>query len=197
MTKAIDSSTPIPTRRALLAGSPAAAAGALLAGTAANSLAIAGNADSDLLSLAAEFSPLFASWRKMTIKQTADLDAFNEFLEQEAGMSRDEAYCLDRDSPELEAYREILHRCASAVDRPRRSYESEAWEPVKDRFYELAEDILSYEASTREGLALQATAFVSSYSEVWESDDGVRAFVECVCAFAGVPFPPVPEGEQA
>jgi hypothetical protein len=48
--------------------------------------------------------------------------------------------------------------------------------PVKDRFYELAEDILSYDASTREGLALQAKAFISSYSEVWEHDEGRAGF---------------------
>ena len=191
----------IQSRRALLAGAPVAAAAALAGTTVANAVAIGaaktGDDDAELLSLAAEFNPLFASWKKMTIEQAADLEAFEEFLEQEAGMSRDEAYCLERDSPELKAYNETLHRCVRAVDRPGRSYKRETWEPVRDRFYELAEDILSYEASTREGLALQAQAFASSYSEVWENDDGVRAFVECVCAFAGVPFPPVPEGEQA
>jgi hypothetical protein len=129
MTKATDSSTPIPTRRALLVGTSTAAAAALTAGAVANGLAIAGTADAELLSLAAEFNPLFASWRKMSIEQTADLEAFDEFLEQEAGMSRHEAHCLDRDSPEYRAYHETLHRCVSAVDRPGRSYESGTWDP--------------------------------------------------------------------
>lgn len=40
MSPATELNTPIPTRRALLAGAPAAAAGALLAGTAINAVAI-------------------------------------------------------------------------------------------------------------------------------------------------------------
>jgi hypothetical protein len=54
MSKATDSTTPIPTRRALLAGAPAAAAGALLAGTAVNAVAIT-------MAKAGEVDPVFAA----------------------------------------------------------------------------------------------------------------------------------------
>jgi hypothetical protein len=66
-------------------------------------------------------------------------------------------------------------------------------DPVSDRFSELADEILSYTATTREGLALQVRAFISSYSEVWDTGgvgSGVLDFIQSVCAFSGVPFPP-------
>src|ERR1700759_5625158 len=54
MTKATDSSTPIPTtRRALLAGAPAVAAAALAGGTVANAVAIG-------MAKAGEVDPIFA-----------------------------------------------------------------------------------------------------------------------------------------
>jgi hypothetical protein len=54
MIKATELNTPIPSRRALLAGAPAAAAGALLASTAINAVAI-GKARAD------EGDPVFAA----------------------------------------------------------------------------------------------------------------------------------------
>jgi hypothetical protein len=55
MSKATDSTTPIPTRRALLSAAPAAAAAALAGGTVANAVAIgmakAAGADAELLDL--------------------------------------------------------------------------------------------------------------------------------------------------
>jgi hypothetical protein len=53
MTKATDNSTPIPTRRALLAGAPAIAAAALAGGTVANAVAIG-------MAKAADVDPIFA-----------------------------------------------------------------------------------------------------------------------------------------
>jgi hypothetical protein len=53
MTKATELDTPIPTRRALLAGAPVAAAAALAGGTVANALAIG-------MTKAAEIDPIFA-----------------------------------------------------------------------------------------------------------------------------------------
>jgi hypothetical protein len=194
MSQAENSNITIPTRRALLTGAPAAAAGALLAGTAINAVAIgmakAGEAgdDAELLALAVEFDPLFEAWRKMSIEQHADVTACNALLHKKTGLTQAEARVLDKDSPEWHAYRQKLESCSGGDDP--HFYDEETWEPVRDRFYELAEEILSFEATTREGFALQVRAFTSSYSEVWEYDEsGMANFVECVCAFAGVPFP--------
>jgi hypothetical protein len=185
-------------RRSLLASVPAAALAVTPAmATALGVPTMLAGADTELLALRDEFLSLFERWRNMTVQQTADLEEFEERLQQEAGMSRAEADCLERGSPELKAYHEILHRCVSDSSH----YDPQAWEPVEKRFYALAEEILSYRASSREGLALQARAFISSYCEIWEDSDGARAFIECVCAFAGVPFPPygdiIPESDAA
>lgn len=147
--------------------------------------------DAELLALTVSFDPLFESWRNMFVQQGTDVEEFEKYLQRKAGMSRAEADRLDRHSPEYAAYHRILDECI--YDRRGEGsdhYDSEAWEPVSDRFYDIANEILSYRASTREGLALQVRAFISSYSEVWEDDHGARDFVECVCDFAGVPFPP-------
>jgi hypothetical protein len=183
-------------RRGVLMGLAAAATvpAAALA-TAIGSLPTSLDADAELLALTVSFDPLFEAWRNMFVQQEEDLQEFNERLQRETGMSRAEANRLTSGSPELAAYCQILHECAG--DREFKHYDREAWEPISDRFYAVAEEILSYRASTREGLALQVRAFISSYSEIWEDDHGARAFVECVCAFAGVPFPPIPEEAQS
>ncbi len=65
--------------------------------------------------------------------------------------------------------------------------------------YPLAIEILSHRASTRDGLALQARAIMSYVPEFWddaiENLDGNETaachFIRSVCAFTGVPFPPI------
>jgi hypothetical protein len=179
-------------RRALLAGAPAVAA--LACGAVA-----AAAADAELLALKAEFDPLFDLWRAMTIEQNAGLEEFEALLHERTGMTRREGWALEEGSPEEKAFRRALHDLAEerAHDPDGPDPASQAWEPVRDRFDELAGEILAHVATTREGLALQARAFASSYSEVWENAyDGATEsatwnFLTSVCAFAGVPFPPV------
>jgi hypothetical protein len=204
MSQAENRNTTTHSRRALLAGAPSIAAAALAGGTVANAVAIgmakAGEAgdDAELLALAVEFDPLLEAWRKMSIEQQADLMGFNALLHKKTGLTRGEAHAFDRESPEWQAYRQIMMSCAKE-ERDPHFYDEQAWEPVRDRFYELAEEILSYEATTREGFALQVRAFTSSYSEVWEDEcaSGVAEFVECACAFVGVPFPLYSEEDDA
>jgi hypothetical protein len=186
-------------RRGALAGlSVTAVAGvAALPGAAAgNSLAIAvpasPAADGELLALKPEFDTLFELWCAMTIEQTAHHEVFEARLREKTGMTRAEAYALDRDSPEFEAYHQTLYAEAKGRGRDN-DPASQAWEPVRDRFDELVGDILAHDAATREGLALQARAFISAYSETYDDDDnaGTWNFIASVCAFAGVQFPPV------
>jgi hypothetical protein len=134
----------------------------------------------------------------MTIDQKADVEDFSAFVEKETGLTRAEAERLDRDDPAFEAYRQKRMEYAKA-DRPGR-HDPETWDFLRDRFYELTDEILSHRAATREGLALQARALISSYSEIWEhehDDDGVLDFIQSVCAFSGVPFPPYGEDAPA
>jgi hypothetical protein len=182
--------TMIPTRRRFLA--VVSAAGAVSTASNGFSAAPSPKPDVELLGLKAEFDPLFDLWCAMTIEQGADCKEFEALLREKTGMTRAEADVLDRDDPEWEAYHQTLYAEVEArPDKP------EAWEPVRDRFYELADEILAYDAATREGLALQARAFISAYSEVYDDygADGTSNFLVSVCAFVGVQFPPAAIGE--
>jgi hypothetical protein len=182
-------------RRSALTGLSGAAiagvAGAAAAGITP-AVAVAGD-DAELLALKPEFDPLFDLWRAMMLEQGADHKEFEALLREKTGLTRAEAYALDRDSRDWNAWHRTLYTMASgrAVPNPA----SQAWAPVRDRFYELADEILAYEAVTLEGLAVQARAFISSYSEMYDDEDGGAElgtwnFLASVCAFTGVPFPP-------
>src|SRR5258708_5132793 len=82
MTKATELNTPIPTRRALLAGAPAAAAGALLAGTAVNAVAIgmakAGEVDPVLTAIEDHKAALAEYYRLFDVLEEAEQDVREE-----------------------------------------------------------------------------------------------------------------------
>jgi hypothetical protein len=81
MTKATELDTPIPSRRALLAGAPAAAAGALLAGTAVGAVVIS-------MVKAGEVDPIFA----LIEKHKAACDAAQVFCMRADMRSSDPNY---------------------------------------------------------------------------------------------------------
>jgi hypothetical protein len=76
----------------------------------------------------------------------------------------------------------------------------DAWDKLNDELNPLAADILSHNASTLDGLALQLRALISAYNETWESasmDEDeepehpwLRDFIESTAGVLGVPFPP-------
>src|ERR1700754_4902469 len=86
MTKATDSSTPIPTRRALLAGAPVAAAAALAGGTVANGIARAGEIDPIFAVIAehqAAFEGVIAAYAREG--RTGDDDEITDAAQERAG----------------------------------------------------------------------------------------------------------------
>jgi len=151
--------------------------------------------DAELLAFKPQFDPLFERWRKMSIEQRADIKDFEALVREKTGMTRAESEVLDQDDPEREAYRQTrMDLCGADRDC---HYDREAWEPVSDQFHAVAGEILSHRATTREGFALQVRAFISSFSELWECESHLDDFIECLCAYAGVPFPPYGEGAPA
>jgi hypothetical protein len=182
-------------RRALLAGAPAAAAAALAVGTAVNGIAMAGaspsGGDAELLALKPQFDLLFEKWRRMHIAEKADNKDFKERMERASGMTREEAPEPCWEDPEWIAYFELMRRVRDAGKHSALLGEG-AWDELIDELHPLADEIIAYKATTREGLALQARAFVCSYSELWNGghDVGAKGFIASVCAFAGVQFPP-------
>jgi hypothetical protein len=132
---------------------------------------------------------MFELWRAMTIEQRAHLEEFNAMVREKT------AYSLDRDSPEWKAYRQTLLQCfENNCHGP--DHASEPWEPVSDRFYELADEILFHDAVSGEGLALQNHAFISAYHEQRVRRKRRGTFIASVCAFLGVQFPPVEEAQS-
>jgi hypothetical protein len=109
---------------------------------------------------------LFKLWRSMMIEQQADLEGFQAIIHEKTGMTRAEIDALDRESPEWEAYSQTRRQC---IEDDCSQQRKEAWEPVRDGFYELADEILEYEATSREGLVLLARAFISAYNKVYDA----------------------------
>jgi hypothetical protein len=193
MSQAGKPNTTIPTRRALLAGAPAVAMAALAVGTAVNGLAIAAGAlptqagdDADLLALRDRFDPVYEEWKFCTVAAQADLDDFNALVDCET-------VGMEVDGPEYLKVREQLAR----KGRVGRRLDIGQCDRMNTQLYPFADEILSFRSVTLEGLRLQVRAYISSYSESWDpeecADDWSRNFVEVICAFTGVEFPPYGE----
>jgi hypothetical protein len=80
------------------------------------------------------------------------------------------------------------------------------WDRIHKKFYPLAEQVLSYKASTLEGVRLQTRALLVYHNEIWVdlSEDNAEpeqpvmcAFFASLCGVLGLQFPPVPERWQA
>jgi hypothetical protein len=217
MSKAIDSTTTIPTRRALLAGAPAAAAGALAAGTAVNA-AVLGMAraatgatgtdgDSELLSLKPEFDDVFSDWVRQFTKDCVDHQEFERLHLARLGFGRDDAPEVDWKDPEYIAYdrelRCLIHEHHSGWSED--ELELGHWDRLNRRVNPLAEKILSYKASTLDGVRLQTRALMIYDNEIWNAtswDDAEPGgslcdFFASLCGVLGIPFPPVPERWQS
>jgi hypothetical protein len=213
MSKATDNSTPIPTRRALLAGAPAAAAGALLAGTAANAVAIgmakAGD-DAELLSLKPEVDDVLREWIRQMTKDCFDRREFERKHLAKFGFERDESDSLEVEwsKEERAAYDRDLMRLIHEHHSGRSEDELELrhWDRIHDKLNPVVDNVLSYTASTSEGLRLQTRVLIIYHQEIWnplswsdnESDQPeMCAFFASLCSMLGIPFPPVPERGQA
>jgi hypothetical protein len=177
-------------RRALLAG---------LAGTTAAGItpAIAGATngdDAELVALAYRFDPLFDDWVCQKKASQAIHDEFNERLQRATGLTRAEAPEIDWNDPAWIAYDQTMTQISRAPDRVH--WDEAAWVRLRDELYPLANEILSFEAKTLAGIRLQVRALMAAYDdETWASDDDGPAhamgnFIQSVCAFTGVPFPP-------
>jgi hypothetical protein len=185
-------------RRALLAGAPAAA---LAIGTAVNGLAIAAGGlptqagdDAELLALAVRFDPLFDEWVRQKKAASAISDDFEERLQRATGLTRAEAAPLRWEDPAWNAYHDMIGQISRMPDRVR--WDEAAWVRLRDEMY--PDEILSFDAESIAGIKLQVRALMAAYDdETWASDDdgpvhpAMSNFIQSVCAFTGVPFPPL------
>lgn len=184
-------------RRALVRGAAAIPAVAVLPAAAF----AADNPDAELLELGAELDAVIPQWhaqRAIDAKESAAYEAACEA----AGLPRIECMPIE----EWRAYNEkrwaIRRQVVHDDDNNDEHGASIAWNNIHDQTWSLIDAITTLAASkppqTLAGLAVLARTMTLSWSELWDEDDedrDHRAFMEAVCAFAGVK--PVPKEAQS
>ena len=150
--------------------------------------------DAELLRLGVELESLIVDWhaqQEIDRQEWADVDAALEA----AGLPD-----IDRGSLPDDEYRAYQMKRATATDSILINSSdldenglSIAWTGIHGRQYPLIDTIMAIKPHTLAGLAVVARAFTLHHAEQWEpavadDDEGLhhRAFMEAVCAFAGV-----------
>jgi len=214
MSKATELNTPIPTRRALLTGAPAVAAGALLAGTAVNLAAVTmakadgSDADAELLSLKPEFDDVSNEWIRQTTKDCVEHQEWERRHLATFGFKRSERNELELNwsVAERASYNRAVGELIDELHAGKSEDELELvhWDRINDKINPLAGEILSYTASTLDGLRLQTRALLIYENQIWspalhdaEPEGPMCDFFASLCGVLGVPFPPVPERWQS
>jgi hypothetical protein len=197
-------------RRALLAGVPAAAlvtaAPALADALGAAPMGLDG--DAELLSLKPEVDDVLGEWIRQKTEDCLRHQELEGLHLAKFGFGRDGAPEPDWDDPEYVAYvralRQLIHEFHSGDS------DDEAdlvhWDRINDKLDPLAEKVLSCKASTLEGLRLQTRVLIIYHAEIWNptfwtetepNEPKMFALFASLCGVLGVPFPPVPERFQA
>jgi hypothetical protein len=211
MAKATEPVTTNPSRRVLLAGVPAAAVTVAWGRERALSKPATGD-DAELLALKAKFDPVFAKWVAQKIADREEHKSFVGLYERETRLKWDDRPAIDWNDPTWVACNDAMNRCNEIMGRYEEDRDEDdeyeglasarvfAWDELCAELNPLAADILSYNASTLDGLRLQLRALISAYNETWEpagtdeNDEpdhpGTRNFIESAAGFLGVPFPP-------
>jgi hypothetical protein len=199
---------PTASRRALLMGFAAAATP--MAPALANALSEAPTGpevDAELLSLKAEFDEVFSEYVHQLTKDCLNRREFERLHLAKFGFERADAPETDWKDPEYPAYDRELRRLINEHNSEKSEDERELrhWDRIHDKLHPIAGEILSYKASTLDGLRLQTRALIVFQSEIWNSvdwednepDEAMCSFFASLCGLLGVPFPPVPERWQS
>jgi len=152
------------------------------------------NPDAELLRLGAELEAVIVDWhaqRSIDEKQSATIDAALEA----AGLPDIDYRSASAD--EISAYQakrsaitDPIYRAGGDLDE--NGEEVEVWADISDSMWPLIDAIMAIKPRTLAGFGVVARAFTLLHAEQWElainEDDNLhhRAFMEAVCAFAGV-----------
>jgi hypothetical protein len=172
-------------RRSILAG----AAAAPIAALASNASGSPADTDAKILTLGAELEAVGNDWLLRTRRSQERRAALEERVFAATGIARADALPRDEDGEYWRVHDEI------ADDLPSDDPDLQEWVEIHGRLYPLAKEILSCRPRTAAGLAVQAQAIALFYGELWDdetlevlepADRYTRAFIESVCAFAGI-----------
>jgi hypothetical protein len=155
--------------------------------------------DAELLRLGAELEAVIVDWhgqRAIDRKQSAAIKA----ALKAAGLSVDHQSLPD---DEFRAYLAKRDAVTGPIYRARgdtnEAGESIAWNDIHGRMWPTIDAIMAIQPRTLAGLAVMARAFTLHHAEQWEpdADEGLhhRAFMEAVCAVAGVVPVPLDSGK--
>jgi hypothetical protein len=114
--------------------------------------------DAELLALAGQFEPLFCEYCALRLASDLDYLEFEALVDRATGIKRDAIPEMNDDPSGYWLARDAL---ANKDHGPGR-FDPDRNERVTDQLYPLAGKILSYNASTREGLALQVRAIMAT-----------------------------------
>lgn len=165
--------------------------------------------DAELLDIGKRFEPLYRRWtRLMTAESNRQFD-LEMAVEKALGVKLVDvpvapgADLCETDEQTRKAY--YAARCkveASIIsDCGDDSRRTAAIEKLQSAIDEIASEILSFSATTREGIALQTRVLIYHHHEAiaptleWggeAEDECLRAFLASLARFAGVAFPPFP-----
>lgn len=180
----------ITTRRGLLGAVPAIAA---MTGPAAAAAALVAHptavmAGAELLALGRLLAPLVVENREALALDAARRAEFERRLEASIGpMNDSDEYIQARITFVADEHDDGLDLDDDGYNGHR------GWSAIHADLHPLCDRILEQTATTREGLAVQVTAFLTGYSELVDDYMAdyppVMAFLASLCGFAGVPFP--------
>jgi hypothetical protein len=188
-------STTNTTRRGILAAVPAiAVAMAPVAATALSGLPASVAADAELLALGRQLAPLVIEDHEARAIDAAHHVEFERRCEALIGPKNDSEEYFAARGRIVEEMRDKWPDFAEGLDLDDDGYNGHrGWSAIHGDLHPLCDRILEQTATTREGLAVQVTAFLAGYSEIvddsMEDYPPVMAFLASLCGFAGVPFP--------
>jgi hypothetical protein len=168
------------------------------------------DADAELLSLKPEVDDVLGDWIRQMTKDCLDHKEWASVHRAKFGFELGESDELEANwsAAERAAYDRELRRLIgeSHAGRSEDELELRHWDRIHDKLNPIVDKVLSYTASTLEGLRLQTRVLIIYHQEIWNplswSDDESNqpemcAYFASVCSVLGVPFPPVPERWQA
>jgi predicted transcriptional regulator len=144
------------------------------------------NPDADLLRLGVELETIIPEWHAQRALDSRRSEAM-QAASDAAGLP-DIPYGSLPDE-EFRAYQDkrvaAWHTVSGVEDSA-----NDPWDDIHGRMWPLIDAIMDHKPRTLAGLALVARAFTLDHAEQWEADadEGLhhRAFMEAVCAIAGV-----------
>jgi hypothetical protein len=182
----------------ILAGNP----GGMICHGAAQSRRAAVCADTELLALGTRFRPMYDAWVEQKAAQHRDQFELENFVERRTGCRLADYIRPPNGEIAIEQRRLISVARGKAAAEFRAEHgdiDFDAFDALESAMNDIANDILMFDATGREGLAVQFAAMIFHSHEAIEptvdydgepKDPMLWNFLDSLASFTGVTFPP-------